>query len=98
MDAKVEQLVRMGFELAYFQPDAQPGIPLDEPGMSYYMQGMEAGRAARSQADSEYAGPSIGLPTPGSETWDAYQARLGELLEPLFHKHEPHIETEPPEI
>ncbi len=92
MDPKIEQLVRMGFELSYADPSSEAGIPLDEPWLTYYRQGMDAGRTARAEADAAYTGPSIGVDR-GGETWDAYQKRLAEQLEFLFHKHEPHIEV-----
>lgn len=98
MDPRVEQYVRMGYELSYGDPSVTAGIPLDEPWMSYYRQGMAAGRSARAEADSKWQGPAIGEIIPGSETWDAYQESVNALLEPLFHKHEPHIETEPTEV
>ncbi|MBN8468060.1 hypothetical protein JYJ95_16185 [Corallococcus exiguus] len=97
MDPKIFECVRMGFELSYSNPDAQAGIPLDEPWMSYYLQGMEAGKEARIKADAKWDGPAIG-PDLGGEDWEAYQKHLKNLLEPLFHEHEPHIEVEPPEI
>jgi broad specificity phosphatase PhoE len=97
MDPKIVQYFRMGYELTYVKPTAEPGIPLDEPWMSYYRQGMEAGRAARAEADSRYEGPSIG-PAMDGESYEQYQRHIRELLEELFHKHEPHIEVEPPEV
>jgi hypothetical protein len=61
--------------------------------MTYYRQGLEAGRQARREADSQFGGPTIG-PDPGGESWEQYKDRWAELLEPLFHEHMPHTEVE----
>ena len=87
-----EEIVRMGFELGYNQPEAEPGIPLDEPQMSWYRQAMEAGRQARQEADAEYTGPAVG-PAREGQTWDEYNEYTRNCLEVLFHKHMPHIEV-----
>jgi hypothetical protein len=97
MDPKVSETVRMGYELGYQQPDAEPGIPLDEPWMSYYRQGMDAGRQERAEADAQYGGPAVG-PDLGGESWEHYQKRLDELIEAVTEKQEPHTETEEPKI
>jgi hypothetical protein len=97
VDPKIVQYVGEGYQLGYSQPDAEPGIPLAEPWMTYYRQGVEAGREARREADAQYDGPTIG-PDPGGESWEHYQRRWRELLEPIFHQHMPHIEVEEMEI
>jgi broad specificity phosphatase PhoE len=61
--------------------------------MTYYGQGVEAGRTARREADAQYSGPTIG-PDPGGESWEDYRRRWEELLEPIFHEHMPHTEVE----
>jgi hypothetical protein len=93
VDPRIVRYVAEGYNLGYSQPDAEPGIPLDEPWMTYYRQGVEAGREARWDADSQYEGPTIG-PDPGGESWEHYRHRWQELLEPIFHEHMPHIEVE----
>lgn len=93
MDPTILRWVSEGYQLGYSQPDAEPGIPLDEPWMTYYKQGVAAGREARRAADTEYTGPAIG-PDPGGESWVDYERRWKELLEPLFHQHMPHTEIE----
>ena len=93
MDERIFRYVSEGYQLGYSQPDAEPGIPLDEPWMTYYRKGLEAGREARRDADSQYDGPTIG-PDPGGESWEHYRRRWQELLEPIFHQHMPHTEVE----
>lgn len=93
MDERIVRWVGEGYQVGYLHPDAEPGIPLDEPWITYYRQGFEAGRDARREADARYGGPAIG-PDLGGESWDAYERRWRELLEPIFHEHMPHIETE----
>jgi hypothetical protein len=36
MDPKIEQYVRMGFELSYADPSLEAGIPPEEPWRTYY--------------------------------------------------------------
>ncbi len=97
MDERIVRYVGEGYQLGYSQPGAEPGIPLDEPWMTYYRQGVVAGRDARREADSQYDGPTVG-PDPGGESWEQYQRHWKELLEPIFHQHMPHIEAEEMEI
>ena len=93
MDPKIAQFVGEGYRLGYSLPEAEPGIPLDEPWMGFYLMGVDAGRAARIDADSQFEGPTIG-PDPGGESWDHYQQRWKELFDTIFHEHMPHTEVE----
>lgn len=93
MDPRITRYVAEGYHLGYSQPEAEPGIPLDEPWMSYYRQGFAAGRDARRDADAQFDGPTIG-PDPGGESWEHYRRRWKRLLEPIFHQHMPHTEVE----
>ena len=93
MDKRIVESVSEGYQLGYSQHDAESGIPLEEPWLSYYLQGLEAGREARRQADAQFGGPTIG-PDPGGESWNHYRRRWKELLEPIFHEHMPHTEIE----
>lgn len=86
------EIIQAGFNLGYYQPDQEPNMPLAEPGLSLYRTAVQAGREARAEFDAAYTGPSIGPEIPGGITWEEYQKELGELLEPLFHKHMPHTE------
>ena len=87
------EYARMGFELSYRDPAATMGIPLAEPWASWYRLGMEEGRKARAEADATYAGPAIDA-DPGGVALDEYNRHINELIEVLFHQHEPHIEAE----
>lgn len=92
----VPEWLQDGFNLGYFSPDAEPGIPLAEPQLSAYLAAVTAGRQARADFDSQYAGPGIGPDVQGSQSWEDYEKELQDLLEPLFHKHMPHTEVEMP--
>jgi len=97
-----------GVQFAYDHPGEEPGTPYAEPLLSAYTLGIDTGRSAAtgegvpggSAGDlvPPYDGPSVGPYIEGSQTWEEYQKGIQELLEPLLHKHMPHIEVEPFEM